>query len=696
MHPQLAIDLQQAIQYFQNGKLGEAELLLKRVLLIDSKCLPALHILGLVKASQGNKAEAVNFLKKAVRIDANDASLQYNLANALSEAGLDADSLPHYKKAIDLAPGNQDAYLNYGKSLSKLNRHQEALVIYERATPINPLNTGLLLNKGISYQNLGRLDDALKLTEEALAIHPVSLDALLNKGVLLKQMNRFDEALSTYDKALELNPQFADAWFNRANALNDLKRLEEASQSYQKALELNPNIPYLLGKAMHLQMRCGEWDAVDAKKALLWESIDAGNKAIVPFDLLGLTDSPDILFSATKIWSQDQYSGIPTYVASKPAKKERVRIGYFSADFGIHPVSFLSVELFELHDRSHFETFAFSFGNQTDNYMLNRIRGAFDHFIDVKDKTDQEIASLARELGIEIAVDLGGHTTNARTSVFAYRAAPIQVNYLGYAGTMGTAFHDYIIADKTVLPESNQPFYTEKVAYLPNSYMVDDSKRIASPKEITRNELGLPNNAFVFCCFNNDFKLNEQVIHSWSTILLNAPNSVLWLSENNEFFKANLKIEFQKRGVDPARIIFANRVEAMPDHLARLMLADLFLDTHPYNAHATAVDSLKAGTPVLTWIGKSFAARVAASLLNAIGLSELITHSQEEYEALAIELATQPIKIKLIKERLAANRQSCPLFNTPLYTRHIEAAYMQMYARYQSKLAPVHIDIPAN
>jgi predicted O-linked N-acetylglucosamine transferase (SPINDLY family) len=328
--------------------------------------------------------------------------------------------------------------------------------------------------------------------------------------------------------------------------------------------------------------------------------------------------------------------------------------------------------------------------------MLNRIRGAFDHFIDVKDKTDQEIASLARELGIEIAVDLGGHTTNARTSVFAYRAAPIQVNYLGYAGTMGTAFHDYIIADKTVLPESNQPFYTEKVAYLPNSYMVDDSKRIASPKEITRNELGLPNNAFVFCCFNNDFKLNEQVIHSWSTILLNAPNSVLWLSENNEFFKANLKIEFQKRGVDLARIIFANRVEAMPDHLARLMLADLFLDTHPYNAHATAVDSLKAGTPVLTWIGKSFAARVAASLLNAIGLSELITHSQEEYEALAIELATQPIKIKQIKERLAANRQSCPLFNTPLYTRHIEAAYMQMYARYQSKLAPVHIDIPAN
>lgn len=695
MHPQLAIDLQQAIQYFQNGKLGEAELLLKRVLLIDSKCLPALHILGLVKASQGNHAEAVNFLKKAVRIEANDASLQYNLANALAEAGLDADSLPHYKKTIDLAPGNQDAYLNYGKSLSKLNRHQEALAIYERATPINPLNTGLLLNKSIAYQKLGHLDDALKLAEEALAIHPESLDALLNKGVLLKQMNRFDEALITYDKALGLNPQFADAWFNRANTLNDLRRLEEASQSYQKALELNPNIPYLLGKAMHLQMRCGEWNGVNAKRSSLWESIDAGNKAIVPFDLLSLTDSPDILLNATKIWSQDNYSKIPTYVAGKPAKKEKIRIGYFSADFGIHPVSFLSVELFELHDRSQFETFAFSFGNQPDSYMLNRIRGAFDHFIDVKDKTDQEIASLARELGIEIAVDLGGHTTNARTSVFAYRAAPIQINYLGYAGTMGTAFHDYIIADKTVLPESHLPFYTEKVAYLPNSYMVDDSKRVASSTEITRRELGIPDHAFVFCCFNNDFKLNEQVIHSWSNILLNTPNSVLWLSENNAFFKANLHSQLQGRGIDPARLIFAKRVEAMPDHLARLRLADLFLDTHPYNAHASAVDSLKAGIPVITLLGNSFAARVAASLLKAIALPELITHSQSEYESLAIDLATHPEKIDDLKKRLLTHSRTQPLFDTALYAKHIEAAFKQMYARYQAKLAPENIDIPA-
>lgn len=695
MHPQLATDLQQAIQYFQSGKLEDAEFILKRVILVDSKCLPALHILGLIKGSQGNHTEAVNFLKKAVRLEGNDPSLQYNLAKALSEAGLDTESLPHHKRAVDLAPNNPEAYLNYGKSLSKLNRDQEALAVYERAMLLHPQHPGILLNRGVALQNLGRHDEALMLMEKALVLQPNLLEAWLNKGVLLKQMNRYDEAINAYEKALELNSEYADAWFNKANTLNELNRFEEASHCYQKALELNPNIPYLLGKAIHLQMRCGEWAAVDAKKAFLWEGIHQGQKVIMPFDLLCLTDSPELLSSATKIWSQDQYSDIPSYVASKPAKKEKIRIGYFSADFGIHPVSLLSVELFELHDRTQFETYAFSFGNQPDNYMIDRIHSAFDHIIDVRAKSDQEIAQLARELGIEIAVDLGGHTTNARTSLFAYRAAPIQVNYLGYAGTMGTTFHDYIIADKTVIPESHQAFYTERIVYLPNSFMVDDSKRIASPRVLSRQEFGLPDNAFVFCCFNNDFKLNAQVIRSWSNILLNAPNSVLWLSENNPIFKANLNLHLQKGGIESARIIFAKRIEAMPDHLARLGLADLFLDTYPYNAHATAVDSLKAGTPVLTLLGNSFAARVGASLLKAIDLPELITGSQADYEAIAIDLATHPEKMNMLKKRLLANRQTQTLFNTALYTQHIEAAFKQMYARHQAKQAPMNFEIPA-
>ena len=689
------MNLQQAIQYFQIGKFEEAEIILKRVVQVDSKCLPALHILGLIKGSQGNHIEAVNFLKKAVRLEANDPSLQYNLAKALAEVDLDAESLPHHKKAVDLAPNNPEAYLNYGKSLSKLNRHQEALAVYDRATVIQPQNPGILLNRGIALQHLGKHHEALKLMEEALSLQPNLLEAWLNQGVILKQMGRHDEAIHAYDKALQLNPQFADAWFNRANAFNDLKRLDEASRSYEKALELNPNIPYLLGKSMHLQMRSGEWEAVNTKKPFLWESIALGQKVIIPFDLLCLTDSPELLLKATQIWSQDQYSRIPTYVASKPIKKEKIRIGYFSADFGIHPVSYLSAEFFELHDRNRFETYAFSFGNQPNNYMIERMHGAFDHFMDVRNQSDQELAQLARELGIEIAVDLGGHTTNARTSVFAYRAAPIQVNYLGYAGTMGTAFHDYIIADKTVLPESDQPFYTEKVVYLPNSYMMDDSKRIPSSKEFTRQELGLPDHAFVFCCFNNDFKFNEQVIHSWSTILLNAPNSVLWISENNPLFKSNLHIHLQKLGIDPTRVIFAQRLEHMPDHLARLKLADLFLDTYPYNAHASAVDALKVGVPVLTLLGQSFAARVAASLLKAIDLPELIAHSQAEYESLAIELATHPEKMEELRKRLSQNSQTRPLFDTATYTRHVENAFKQMYDRYQAKLAPANLDITA-
>jgi predicted O-linked N-acetylglucosamine transferase (SPINDLY family) len=325
--------------------------------------------------------------------------------------------------------------------------------------------------------------------------------------------------------------------------------------------------------------------------------------------------------------------------------------------------------------------------------MNLRLRKSFDHFIDVDSMSDSEIAQLARELEVDIAIDLTGLTQYCRTRIFSYRAAPIQVNWLGYPGTIGADFIDYIIADKTIIPDSCQQFYNEKVVYLPDTYMVDDSKRIASPKVLTREDFGLPNNAFVFCCFNNDFKFNPQVLDGWSRILLAVQNSVLWISENNESFRNNVMTEFEKRGIDTSRVIFARRVELMADHLARYALADLFLDTHPYGAHTTAVDSLKAGVPVLTQMGQSFPSRVAASLLNAMNLPELITYSQEEYEALAIELAMNPQKLIDITLKLSNNRFSTPLFNTPLFAKNIEAAYSKMYERYQANLQPDHISV---
>jgi len=321
------------------------------------------------------------------------------------------------------------------------------------------------------------------------------------------------------------------------------------------------------------------------------------------------------------------------------------------------------------------------------------MRKGFDRFIDIENMSDREIAQLVRELEIDIAIDLAGLTQFSRTGIFSYRAAPIQVNWLGYPGTIGANFIDYIVADKTIIPEQDQKFYSEKVVTLPDTYIVDDSKRIASSRIFTKKECGLPENGFVFCCFNNDYKFNPNVLGGWSRVLLAVKNSVIWTSENNKFFRGNLLAEFESRGIDSNRIIFAPRVDLMTDHLARYSLADLFLDTYPYSAHTTAIDSLKAGVPVLTLLGRSFAGRVAASLLNVNGLPELVTNSQESYEALAIELAMNPKKLAEIKLKLANNRMTTPLFDTPLFTKNIEAAYIKMYERYQEGLEPDHIVI---
>jgi predicted O-linked N-acetylglucosamine transferase (SPINDLY family) len=364
---------------------------------------------------------------------------------------------------------------------------------------------------------------------------------------------------------------------------------------------------------------------------------------------------------------------------------------YFSPDFQNHPVSFLTSELFEIHDRGRFEVIAFSLQKSPIGDEMNlRLRKGFDRYMDVDNMSDSDIAQLVRELEVDIAIDLAGPTQFSRTGIFSYRAAPIQVNWLGYPGTINA---DYIVADKTIIPEEHQKYFFEKLVHLPDTYMVDDSKRIASSRLFTKNECGLPENTFVFCCFNNDYKFNAQVVDAWARILLGVKTSVLWISENNKFFKVNITTEFEKRGIDSSRIIFAQRVELMADHLARYALADIFLDTHPYNAHTTAVDSLKSGVPVLTLMGESFASRVAASLLNAIGLPELITNTQEEYEALAIELAMNPQKLADIKLKLADNRLSSPLFDTPLFTKNLEAAYIKMYERYQDDLEPDHITI---
>ena len=422
------------------------------------------------------------------------------------------------------------------------------------------------------------------------------------------------------------------------------------------------------------------------------KKIMANEKVINPFPLLSLTDDAMLQKKSSAIYAQDKYPFNPILGSIlNRSKNEKIRLGYFSADFKNHPVAFLIAELFEIHDRSQFEIYAFSLIKAADE-MRGRLQLAFDHSIEIQAMTDIEIAQLSRSLNIDIAVDLTGFTKDSRTGIFSYRAAPIQVNYLGYPGTMGADYIDYIIADKTLIPLDTQSSYTEKVVYLPNSYQVNDRKRAISEKQFTRHELGLPEDGFVFCCFNNNFKILPATFTSWMRILKAVEGSVLWLLQDNPWAVENLKKEALKQGVDAQKLVFAERMP-LPEHLARHRQADLFLDTLPYNAHTTTSDALWAGLPVLTLMGQSFASRVAASLLNAIGLTELITNTQEEYEALAIELAQNPHKLAEIKLKLTNNRLITPLFDTPLFTKNLEDAYIKIYERYQADLEPDHIVI---
>ena len=424
----------------------------------------------------------------------------------------------------------------------------------------------------------------------------------------------------------------------------------------------------------------------------LEKNIKKGFESISPFALLGIFDDPLLHYEASQTLATNKHPRNNSLPVLKPySKNKKIRLGYFSADFREHPVSDLIVELLEVHNRDQFEIHAFSCGKDTKDKMNLRIKASVDHFHNVHMKPDKDVAILARSFEIDIAIDLGGFTQGNRTGIFAMLAAPIQVCYLGYAGTMGADYMDYLICDRIVIPEDKQNFYSENLAYLPNSYMANDSKIAPSARVFTRKNFELPDNGFVFCCFNSSYKITPETFTGWMNILSKVDGSVLWLSKTNSTAIQNLKKEAQKLGINPNRLIFASRLDAKEDHLKRIQSADLFLDTLPYNAHTTTSDALRVGLPVLTRIGESFTSRVAASLLNAVNLPELITSSQEEYEALAIELATNPDKLKIIKDKLALNLPTAPLYDTALFTQHIESAYKTMYERHHQGLKPENI-----
>ena len=659
MNPLLQSMLQQAIQAFQAGNFDSANSILKRVVQVDSKNVPALHILGLIKISQSNFSEAADYLAKAARIHPNDASIQYNLAKALSDSGNDKDALAHHKKAVALAPNNPEAWLSYGKTASNLGRYEDALVWYSNA----------------------------------ISLKPDYAEASLNKGATLKELGRYEEAIAFAQQALSINPNLAEAWSNKGVALKALKRYDEVIANYDRALSLKPNIDWVSGDLLHTKMKICSWSGLPESLEDISKKVASNEKVANPFPLLALTDDALLHKKSAEIYTQSSHPFNPVLgsILKRPPG-QKIRIGYFSADFHNHATGYLIAELFELHDKTQFELVGFSFGPIIDDEMRQRLEKSFDQFIEVGRKSDAEVAQLSRDLNIDIAVDLKGFTQDARTGIFSYRAAPIQVNYLGYPGTTGAKYIDFIIADKILIPSELQSCYSEKVVYLPNSYQVNDRKRLISDRQPTKQELGLPEKGIVFCCFNNNYKILPTTFEGWIRVLKAVEGSVLWLLQDNSLAAENLKKEAEKQGVASDRLVFAERLP-LPEHLARHRQVDLFLDTFPCNAHTTTSDALWAGLPVLTLMGTSFASRVAASLLNAVGLPDLITNTQEEYEALAIELALNPKKLADIKLKLANNRLTAPLFDTPLFTKDIEAAYIEMHRRYHADLESEHIFI---
>ena len=718
----------QALALHQQGKLADAERIYGEILEREPNHFDALYRLGIVALQTRRMERGVELIRKAIGVNPNVAAVHSNLGKALLDLRRPEEALASFDQAIALQPDFAMAHNNRGNALLDLRRPAEALASCDEAIALEPDFAWAHNNRGNALLELRRPAEALASCDKAIALQPDFAMAHNNRGNALMRLKGPADALASYDKAIALEPDFAIAHNNRGNALLELrrpaealascnkaialepdfavahnnrgkalvylKRNDEAFSAYEKAYAIQPDLTGAEGDRLHAKMLGCDWSHFDSECAHLIASVRHGNVNTPPFPFLAIPSSSDDQLQCAKLWVANKFppSDTPIWQGER-YDHNRIRVAYLSPDFREHALSFLMAGMFECHDKSRFEITAIACGPDDNSDMRKRLKESFERFIEAKTYSDDQLANLLKELEIDILVDLAGFTADARTSIFAKRPAPIQVNYLGYPGTMGAPYIDYLVADPIVIPESQREFYSEKLVILPNSYQVNDAKRSIADRAFTRTELGLPAMGFVFCCFNNNYKVTPRIFECWMRILKQVDGSVLWLLEDNAKAASNLKKEAVARGVHAERLVFAKRMP-LPDHLARHCLADLFLDTLPCNAHTTASDALWAGLPVLTCLGETFAGRVAASLLNAIGLSELITTTLEAYEPMAIELATHPEKLAIIKRKLAENRLTTALFDTKLFTKHIEAAYTAMYERHRGGLPFDHVIIP--
>ena len=674
------------------GRLDEALASLQQAITLQPDLPEACYHCGLLLMELARFDAALTLFTQAIALREDFAEAHCCRGLALRELKQPREALASFDRALALRPDFPEALSNRGLLLKDLKEPRLALDSYDRAIALKPDFAEAFYNRGLLLKELRQFDAALASYNRAIALKADCAEAYCDRGNLLKELQHPEAALASYERAITIKGDFADAHANRGNLLRELMQYEAAVQSYDAALAYRTRSKWVRGMRLHAKMHIALWDDLQAEFALLTASLEREEAALPPFCAMALSDSAALQRRAAQNWVRQECPPDESLgrIAAYP-RHEKIRVGYFSADFRSHPVAMLMAPVFEAHDRSRFELSAFSFRPGAGDPMSARLARAFDRFVEVPRSSDQEVAQLARRLEIDIAVDLGGFTAGSRSGMFALRAAPIQVNYLGYSGTLGAPYMDYIIADSTVIPLAARPGYSEKVAWLPHCYLPAGDRAAISVCAQTRADCGLPPQGIVYCCFNAHHKITPGTFDSWMRLLHAVDDSVLWLKMGSAVAVRNLRKEAARRGIAPERIVFAAPMPRLEDHLARHCLADLFLDTLPYNAHATATDALRAGLPVLTRAGEAFAARVGASLLRSMGLPELIATSAQHYEELAVELAQDRQRLADIREKLIATRGTAPLFDTAAFTGHLEGAYARMYQRHVDGLPADHI-----
>jgi protein O-GlcNAc transferase len=685
-----------AKECFGRGEHARATALLEALLQGNPGFARGWFLLGYTEGVRGRFDAAVAPLERAVELAQDDAECRYYLAKAYASAGRRSEAVRELQETLARAPEHGGAHLDLGLNLQALGDIDAAVPHLEQAVRLAPQSAQAHSALGMALRETQRLEAAEEALRSACRIDPGDATARLNLGLVLKRRGHWDAAIEAMRESVARAPQNRKALNALGITLARAGRGAQAIEVLRQAHEKDPAHAGVLGWLIREQELVCEWAGLEeltqAARALLLEQ----GRSIHPFVWLSRTGSGREQRMGAALWAQSLRPRQARREGPRPASRAggRIRVAYLSADFHEHAMAQLMAGVFERHDRARFEVTAVSLGAGRDDAMRARLVRGFERFVDASGKSDQEVVRLIEDLGIDIAVDLMGYTKNSRTAILARRPAPVQVNYLGYPGTMGADYIDYIIADAFLIPRAAQAHYAEKIVTLPDCFQGNDAKREIGATTLTRSAAGLPEDGVVFCCFNSPYKLNPAMFDVWMRILARTPRSVLWLLGERDALLRNLRQAAQRRGVDPARRVFAARTRTQ-DYLARYRLADLFLDTLPFNGGATASDALWAGLPVLTCAGEVYAARMAGSLLRAVGLPELVTERLADYEARALELAADAALLRETQAKLARNRHREPLFDTERFTRNLEAAYAAMWEIRQSGEAPRHIDVRA-